>query len=241
MLFQVDLSNDSDPVTEKARLLRLISREAVEDGSLDVYGERVFTDTRVRRALTEIATEPTDAFLSIVRKQLGHPAVSDQALHRSLARVLDAPTANSSREAAPTAKNKDKPIGPATPPKGEEYALDHHLGNKSSLVRELWEAIDSFAASLGPDVTRRVRKLYIGYFRGKRSFCTTEVQKGRVLLYLALSQASAQPWDETVMRDATNIGHFGMGDIEYSLVTIEQLEEAQRLVRQAYEQQAAAN
>ena len=125
-------------------------------------------------------------------------------------------------------------MGPAGPPKGQEYDLEHHLGNKSSLVREMWEAVDTFADSLGSDVTRRVRKQYIGYFRGKRSFFTTELQKGRVLIYLNLSADTARPWNDDVMRDVTDIGHFGMGDIEYSLVTLEQLDEARALISRAY-------
>lgn len=96
--------------------------------------------------------------------------------------------------------------------KGHEYPLDHHFGNKSVLIRELWEALDSHAKSLGGDVTSRSRKFYIGYFRGKRSFTTIEIQQGRVLVYLALNPATAQTWNKDVMRDVLNIGHFGMGN-----------------------------
>ena len=78
--------------------------------------------------------------------------------------------------------------------KGPEFHLDPHLGNKSSLVRELWEGVDGYASALGSDVSRRVRKLYIGYYRGKRSFCTTELQKGRIRLDLSLNRETASPW-----------------------------------------------
>jgi predicted transport protein len=104
----------------------------------------------------------------------------------------------------------------------------------SSLIRELWEAIDNYASSLGGDVTRRVRKQYIGYFRGKRSFITTEIQKGRVLIYLSLTKVSAQPWADSVMRDVSKIGHFGMGDVEYSLGSIDQLNEVRKFISLAY-------
>ncbi len=77
-------------------------------------------------------------------------------------------------------------------------------------------------------------KYYIGYFRGKRSFFTTEIQKGRVLVYLSLATETAEPWNSDVMRDASNIGHYGMGDVEYSLVTVDQLAEIQNLILLAY-------
>ena len=36
------------------------------------------------------------------------------------------------------------------------------------------------------------------------------------------------------MRDASQIGHYGMGDIEYSLRTVDQLHEVSALVSLAY-------
>lgn len=242
LLFEVDLTDESDPLTEKVKLLRLISQQSVEDGDLDSFGERVFTDTRVRKALAELASKPPDAFLSLITKQMGHPAVPSQALRRSLARVLDGatpaapasvPKSSASSKPAPGTAPK-KPVGPAAPFKGEEYSLEHHLGNKGALIRELWEELDKHAMALGADVTRRFRKQYIGYFRGKKSFFTAEVQQRRVLVYLGLTNENAKPWNDQVMRDASNIGHFGMGDIEYSLVTVDQLGEVLALISLAY-------
>lgn len=129
-------------------------------------------------------------------------------------------------------------MGPPQPPqpaKGQEYSLEHHLGNKSALIDELFTAVNSFGLALGADVTRRVRKKYIGYFRGKKSFFTAELQKQRVWIYLTLTINTAQPWNPEVMRDTKNIGHFGMGDIEYSLTGPDQLDEVTALIKVAYE------
>ena len=240
LLFEVDLIDETDPLNEKVKLLRLVSRDAVEDGTLDAFGDRVFTDTRVRKALSELASDPPDPLLSIITKQMGHPAVSSQALRRSLVRVLDGTAPSGAQPAKPpltpsgAGSAPKKPVGPAAPPKGEEHSLDHHLGNKSALIRELWEEVDKHAMSLGADVTRRIRKQYIGYFRGKKSFLTAEVQQRRVLVYLSLNAENAKPWNDDVMRDASQIGHFGMGDIEYSLVTVDQLADVSALVSLAY-------
>lgn len=207
-----------------------LSHDAVEDGRLDSFGDRVFTDTRVRKALAE----SPDPFISAVQGELGHPLVSHDALHRSLVRVLDATASPVVGAPSPAAAPKKTPVGPPEPPRGHENDLEHHLANKSSLIRELWEAIDNYASSLGGDVTRRVRKRYIGYFRGKRSFVTTGIQKGRVLVFPSLTKTSAQPWLDQVMRDVSKIGHFGMGGVEYSLGSIDQLDEVCTLVSLAY-------
>ena len=67
-------------------------------------------------------------------------------------------------------------------------------------------------SSTSPGTTSR--KQYFGYFRGKRSFFTIEVQRQRLLLYLSLDPATAKPWNDEVMRDVREIGHYGMGDVE---------------------------
>jgi len=125
-------------------------------------------------------------------------------------------------------------VGSPEPPKGQEYDLEYHFAGKSSLIHELWEATDNYALALGADVTRRVRKKYIGYFRGKRSFVTVEIQKGRVVVYLSLEEGSAQPWADQVMRDVSQIGHYGMGNIEYSLGSDDQIMDLRRLISAAY-------
>lgn len=49
LLFEVDLTDGS--TNEVAEALRLLGRNALADGELEAWGERVFTDNRVRQAL----------------------------------------------------------------------------------------------------------------------------------------------------------------------------------------------
>ena len=183
LLFEVDLSDRSETDGDKAKLLRLISREAVESGDLDRFGERVFTDGRVRKALGELAADPPAAWLDVIALRLGPPAVPIDGLRRSVARILDAPdpTARSASSETAAAPGAVSPLEPPAPPKAQEYSLDYHLGNKSALIKDLFDEVHSFAMSLGGDVTRRVRKQYVGYFRGKsglfsRSNCNTNAR-----------------------------------------------------------------
>lgn len=133
-LFDVDLSDQTESSGEMQRLLRLVRREAVAGGELDRFGDRVFTDGRVRAALAALAADPPAGFLELIGGRLGHPDVPRDALARSVARVLDAPEPNDAGgpgSAIATA-------GPPVPPRRAEYPLDHHLGNKSALIVELF-------------------------------------------------------------------------------------------------------
>ena len=234
LLFEVDLGDESETNAEKANLLRLISSDAVKDGELARFGERVFTDARMRKALAELAGDPPGSLIQALNEKLGHPAVAAEVMQRSLARILDAPLVPANVDASVPSVSK-APAGPPTPPKGHEYSLDHHLSNKSALISQLFEEVNAFGMALGGDVTRRIRKQYIGYFRGKKSFFTLELQHQRVIVYLALDPAQAKPWNDKAMRDASAIGHYGMGDTEYSLRAAEELVGLKKLIQSAFD------
>ena len=124
---------------------------------------------------------------------------------------------------------------PAVGPKPKPvYTVEHHTAKKPSAVVNLFEQVDAYAMSLGDDVQRRPVKQYIGYFAGKRSFFTLELQKGKVYAYISTPPAEAQPWNDEEMRDVTHIGHFGMGDTEFVLRSAEQLPSLQALLQQSY-------
>jgi predicted transport protein len=59
--------------------------------------------------------------------------------------------------------------------------------------------------------------------------------KQRIIVYLGSDPKSWQPWNSETMRDTTDIGHFGMGDLEYSLRATDQLDELRALAAAAYE------
>jgi predicted transport protein len=234
LLLEIDLAEEADSTSEKAKLLSLISREAVEAGDLDNFGDRVFTDARVRAALESLALDSPDTLVHAISSRLEAPDVQPAAIRRSLARVLDFKLPAETGLTKPSEGPKHV-VGPSTPPKSQEYDIDHHLGGKSALIRELFEELDKLAPTLGPDVSRRIRKQYVGYFRGKRSFFTAETQKQRIIVYLGLDPKAWQPWNSETMRDTTDIGHFGMGDLEYSLRATDQLDELRVLISAAYE------
>jgi predicted transport protein len=147
--------------------------------------------------------------------------------------VLDAePVSAQVSTSTPTPKPKP-PVG-KPPTSGKEYSLDHHLAGKPAVIVDNFEQLDQFGREIGADVSRRIRKQYIGYFAGKRSFFTIEVQRQRLLLYLNLDPASVKPWDENTMRDASNIGHFGMGNVELSVRQASDVETARTLIKTAY-------
>jgi len=237
LLFEVDLADvAAGSAADAVKSLQLLSRGSIIDGGLDLWGERVFTDTRVRQALGQLASSPPTVFLDAIVDAMGKPQVTEDRLRESIARVFDSQigAASGGSHTTPSAP-KPQLVGPPTGGK-QEFALSHHLDSKPTAIVDLFERLDEYGRSLGADVTRRIRKQYVGYFRGKKSFFTLETQRQRVILYLSLEPSAIQDlWSHDAMRDVTEIGHFGMGNTEYSMRDVEQVAEVRRLIRLAYE------
>jgi predicted transport protein len=237
LLFEADISEaGSGAASEVAKALQLIGFKSLAAGDLEGWGERVFVDKRVRKALTTLAQNPPPTLIGVVGDSLGSPPISPGLLRESIGRILD--VADGGGPVAPSSGGKAAPAtakpGKAKPPGGKEYALDHHLGGKPAAIVDLFEQVDEFARSLGVEVSRRVRKQYVAYFKGKRSFCTIELQRQRAIVYLNLDPSGLTPWNEHSMRDVRKIGHFGMGDTEFSLRESPQLAELKDLIKQAH-------
>ncbi len=239
LLFEVDLTEEALADRRRTDELELISRDAVEAGRLDSWGDRVFIDSRVRQALAEVAAEPPPELISRLQAALGRPEVAVDRLGESLGRILGAKSAEVGGRPDPSGGHSStgpRPPGERRPTKNQ-YSLDHHLTGKPAVMADLFEQLDTYAMGLGGDVTRRVRKFYVGYYAGskERSFFTAEVQRQKIYVYLSLDPSSVEPWNAEALRDVRKIGHYGMGDTEYVLRNASQIDEVRTLVKKAYD------
>ena len=243
LLFEVDLreAGEDGRRADVLRSLRMLSRDAVGAGALDEWGESVFTDVRVRSALATLGADPSPDFLRGVVAAVDGPPIEPDRLRSSLARILGQHLAVSGSEPlvgvapTPTPEKASKPeVSGASRRAGATYSVEHHTGKKPSAIVDLFQQVDAFATTLGPDVQRRPTKLYIGYMVGKRSFFTLELQQSKILVYLSIPPADAHPWHDSEMRDVAGIGHFGMGDTEFVLRSPDQIDRLEALLKQSY-------
>lgn len=76
---------------------------------------------------------------------------------------------------------------------------------------------------------------YIAFKRLKNFACVEVYPQARaVLVFLKVDPALA-PADDPIFRDVTNIGHFGTGDLEVRLRTLDDLARAEPFIRRSYE------
>jgi len=101
--------------------------------------------------------------------------------------------------------------------------------------RALYEAAYDFVLTLGDDVQVKFLKQYIA-FKRLRNFATivAYARPEKLLILLHLDPDSVQI-DQSWMRDVRQIGIWGTGQLELTILTLNDLERAEPLIRRAYD------
>ena len=136
-----------------------------------------------------------------------------------------------------TATSADKPASapsPTTQPTTYKTVSDQIADAGPDLVG-LYEEVRSFLLSLGEDVQENVLRFYIAFKRIKNFACVeVKPQIKTVRLFLKVDPDTVELVDGFT-RDVRNIGHFGTGDLEVTVRSLDDLERAKPLVVQSYE------
>jgi predicted transport protein len=115
------------------------------------------------------------------------------------------------------------------------YTIDDHPNLLGSPIRELFEAFRKEVAALDPCVTEEFLKNYVAY-KAETNFVDVKPQtKG---LRLALNMAFPEINDpRRLSKDVSAVGHWGNGDVEVGLASLDELPYVMGLVRQSFERQ----
>jgi predicted transport protein len=141
-------------------------------------------------------------------------------------------------------KNKYKKMRSITPDDqtmltaaiGQEYTEDHHTRRKPQKVVELFRTIDKFCMERDPiNVQKKYRAKTVNYSHGKNIFCSVHLYTSglRVWLKLRYSDLADPP---KYARDVSNIGHWGVGDLELAIKSPETFQNAKTLIRKSFEE-----
>jgi len=242
LMFEVSLDpRDSQgiPVAQIAEQLWRLSREETAKGTLDAWGEQVFADGKVRKALDSIMGSPPLAFLNIIRKTIGERSIPPQKLRESLCRIWSERGGTTEGIVASTAASKNDHVRRKGGRKGKkpkkEYDEPHHTTGKPRETVELYQALDSFCFSLKPGkVGRCFMAKCVNYYFGNRTFCSIHLaQSGlRVWLWLRYEDLVDPP---AFARDVSKVGHWGGGHLELAVSSQSQIEEARGIISKSFD------
>lgn len=114
-------------------------------------------------------------------------------------------------------------------------AFSQHLEEAQPPLRDLFNAVDVFCQSLGDDVQVKALKLYQAYKRIKNFVCMElRPQTQHVLLFLKVDPDEVE-LESGFTRDVRAIGHFGTGDLEVIIRSLDDLKKAEPLIIRSYE------
>jgi predicted transport protein len=116
------------------------------------------------------------------------------------------------------------------------YTIEDHTKNKSIEIIHLFERLRDEILALAEvgEITEKTNKMYIGYKHGK-NFCEVRPQSKTLLLWLDI-QPSEVDDPNHIVRDVSNIGHYGTGLAEIKVSNPVELEQALLLIEQSYKQ-----
>lgn len=111
------------------------------------------------------------------------------------------------------------------------YTLEDHL-NVDSRIKELFYALREKILSLSDTIEERPKKLYIAY-RIRSTFVYVHIQQSKIKIHLTIDKNKLID-PKGLVRDVTKIGHFGGGDLEVILDSMDGLNYIFDLIEQSY-------
>jgi predicted transport protein len=113
--------------------------------------------------------------------------------------------------------------------------VSDYLEQASGDLRSLYDSLDAFVLGLGDDVSMKTTRYYLAYRRIKNFACVeVHAQTGQLLIFLKVDPAEVE-LEDGFTRDVREIGHFGTGDLEVRVDSLDDLERAKSLIERSYD------
>jgi len=238
LLFEVTLDPDGssgDSIEQIAAQLAQFSRDAMAKGVLNQLGEEVFTTAKVRKALDRLFAQQDVSFVRIIRKALDDDTLTPAQIRAALPRIWqgDAPANVATRAYQP--KRRRAPKTPNVRGPKPMYDEKLHTQGRPELVVELYRALDRLCHDLAPgNVERRYQAKHIGWMVGEFTFCSVHLLQSGLKLWLRISPSQI-PEAASGIRDVSRVGHWGIGDVEIFIDSMDRLRGIEPLIRASLE------
>lgn len=110
-----------------------------------------------------------------------------------------------------------------------------YLAQASADLTDRFEELKAFILALGDDVQMNTLKDYIAFKRIKNFACIEIHPQKKLITVFVKVEPDKIKLQSGFTRDVRNIGHYGTGDLEVTIMKDEHLEEAKALIQQSYE------
>jgi capsular exopolysaccharide synthesis family protein len=187
-----------------------------------------------KKALNKLLMEPSGNLIRFMSSAVGHKTTKPKYAGEAPETMLNQTPAV---DANSTCDSGLEPIFPGKTGtrSRKEYGERHHTEGKPRKVVELFRTVDSFCRGLDSgSIQRRYLATYVKYTYGKNIFCCVCLRKSGLRVYLKLNYSDLTNPPQYV-RDVSNIGHSGVGDVELAIDSLERFQNARVFVQKSLE------
>lgn len=113
--------------------------------------------------------------------------------------------------------------------------VTQQLADAPPALSDLYHAVASYLEAAGDDIQVKTTDLYVA-FRRLKNFACVEIrnQIGKVVVFVRINPDVVE-LVPGFTRDVRNVGHFGTGDLEITIQSLDDLEKAKPLFDRAYQ------
>ena len=113
--------------------------------------------------------------------------------------------------------------------------IAYRVSQTAGELRSIFDATYEFLASIGDDVQVKEQKFYIAFKRIKNFACLEVYPQSKVVFVHLKINPDQVVLEEGFIRDMRKVGHFGTGDLQVAIRTLEDFRRAQPLFQQSYD------
>lgn len=119
--------------------------------------------------------------------------------------------------------------------KNQYKTVTEYLAQAKQEQKDLYEEIKAYLMAQGDDVQFKVLKFYFAFKRIKNFACVeVHTGTGKLLVYVKVDPGSIE-LEKGFTRDVKKTGHFGTGDLEITIGSMDDFEKAKPLLLKSYE------
>lgn len=238
LLFEVTIDPENalgHSLDQMAAQLERLSCDAMAHGVLNQLGEEIFTNAKVRKALDRLFARQDDSFLRVVRKALDDDTITPTQIRAALTRIWRGEASAVVEIRANKKPRRTLPRLSGTRVEKPEYAEGRHTEGRPALVVELYRALDRMCHDLVPGkVARRIQAQHIGWSVDKFTFCSVHLLQSGLKVWIRISPNEIPP-SADYARDVSRVGHWGIGNVELAIDSMERLRNVAPLIRASFE------
>ncbi len=110
------------------------------------------------------------------------------------------------------------------------YSEEEHLKSASENIKDLYTNLRDFILSENEEIKLKANKQYIGFYRGRSPLISITVYKNTMSLWIN-DKFSKIDDPQGIIKDVSNIGHYGVGDCEIKILNSSNIGYIQDILR----------